>query len=301
MTSIGGAAAVSRTTRSAAEQSIDGGPLHVRVYPGPVSVGGWLRSRFDGVRENWPPAFRDALSAVEDALEQVLAYAHERSRLEGLEARVERGRLVRFPLSAAPLSSEAVMPTLETTLEVFHDRLRARNVLTGSACHLLLCWAPSNFRVGYGGTLAPNAIVGADIDGTSGDASTVANVGATEVWDSRPVTRNMAIHETLHTFLPADIVGSVGDSRCAHDLGTAVRTDENTLRVSPMATAYAGPDEIGGGTRWHGRGCVDHDAFHRHDGYEGVEHWTYTTELSEATLEAVTRTLERLSRREPLD
>nr|WP_241430591.1 hypothetical protein [Natronorubrum sulfidifaciens] len=299
LASIGGAVAVSQTTRGVAAQTLGDGPLHIRVYPGPVALRAWLRYGFDGIRDNWPPPFRDAFAAIEDAVDQILTYAHERDRLEGLEAHIERARLVQFPLSATPLSSEAVFPSRETVLEVFRDQLRERNALTGSTCHVLLCWAPLNYRVGYGGTLSPNAIVGAEIDGTAGDAGTVANVGATELWDSRAVTRNMAIHETLHPFLPSAIVEDVGGSRCSHDLGTAVRTDENTLRVSPMATAYAGPDEFGGGTRWHGRGCGNHDAFHRHDGYEGIDHWTYTTELSEATLEAVTRTLERLAGQEP--
>ncbi|MXV62881.1 hypothetical protein GS429_12550 [Natronorubrum sp. JWXQ-INN-674] len=293
MASIGGAAAVSSTRFDVRERAVADAPLSVRVYPGPVPLRAWVRYGFDGVRRDWPPPFRDGLAAVEGALEQVLAYARERSRLESVEVRVERGEPVRFPLSAAPLSSEAVVPELETVLEVFGDRLRERNALTGRTCNLLLCWSPFNYRVGYGGTLPPNAQVGDETDGSTGDAQTVANLGATEVWDSRAVSRNMAIHEAVHTFLSPDIVEAVGGSTCDHDLGTAIRVDDETMAVSPMATAYAGPDEIGGGTRWHGRGCADHDRFHRHDGYEGVEEWTYTTELSDATLEAVTRYFER--------
>ncbi|SIS15234.1 hypothetical protein [Natronorubrum thiooxidans] len=299
LTSIGGAAAASSLRRSTDTQAVADSPLHIRVYPGPVSLRAWISHGFDGVHQDWPPPFRDAVSAVEGALEQILSYAHDRSRLEGLEARVERGELVRFPLSATPLSSEAVVPTLETVLDVFRAQLRARNALTGSACHLLLCWSPFNYRLGYGGTLSPNALVGNDAAGTTGDATTVANLGATELWDSRAVTRNMAIHELLHTILSSDVAEGVGGSRCDHDLGTAVRIDDDTMRVSPMATAYAGPDEIGGGTRWQGRGCANHDSFHRHDGFDGVEHWTYTTDLSEATLEAVTRSLERLVFQQP--
>ncbi|ELY48805.1 hypothetical protein [Natronorubrum bangense] len=294
LTSVGGAAAFSTLTHRFDEQAVDGTPIHVRVYPGPVALRAWVRYGFDGIRDDWPPPFRDARSAIEDAFDQILAYAHERSRLEGLEARIDRGTLVRFPFSATPRSSEALFPSLETVLEVFDDRLRERNALTGSTCHLLLCWAPFNYRLGYGGTLSPNALVGNDTEGTTGDAGTVANLGATEFWDSRAVTRNMAIHETLHTFISSSVAETVGGSGCDHSLGTAVRTDDDTMRVSPMATAYAGPDEIGGGTRWHGRGCGNHDDFHHHDGYEGVDNWSYTTSLSEATLEAVTRTLEQL-------
>ncbi|SDK38256.1 hypothetical protein SAMN04515672_2939 [Natronorubrum texcoconense] len=254
----------------------------------------WTRYGFDGVRDDWPPPFQDALSAIEDAFEQVLTYANERSRLEGLEAVVERGDLVRLPLPTMSRPSEAVVPSLETVLEGFRTRLDERDVLTGSTCHALLSWAPLNHRVGYGGTLSPNAWTG-NVTGQptdTGDSQTVANLGATELWDSRAVTRNMAIHEVLHTFLDTDAVEAVANSSCDHDLGTAVRVDDETMRVSPMATAYAGPDDVGGGTRFHGTGCHDHEEFHRHDGLEGVENWTYTTELSEATLEAVTRYLE---------
>ncbi|MFC6767522.1 hypothetical protein, partial [Natrinema soli] len=227
------------------------------------------------------------------AFDRVLAYARERSRLEDLEVQVERGDPIRFPPSATPPSTDAVIPSLEAVLERFREQLRKRNALTGRTCHVLLRWSPLNYRVGYGGTLAPNSITGVIDGGDSGDAQTVANVGATEVWDSRPVTRNMAIHETLHTFLPDDIVEAIGDASCDHELGTAVRTDEDTLEVSPIATAYAGPDRIGGGTRFHGTGCCDRDRFYRHDGNVGIENWTYTTELSEATCEGVTRFLER--------
>ena len=299
LASLGGAAAVSRGRSGVDDETVDAdGPLSVRLYPTPVALWARLRDGVAGIRKGWPPPFRAALAAVEDALEQVLAYAHERSRLTGLEAAVERGGPVRFSLAEAPPSSEALVPELETVLERFHDRLREREVLTGSTCHLLLCWSPFNYRVGYGGTLSPNARIGddgggTDGDSTGGDALTVANIGATEFWDSRAVTRNIAIHEVLHTYLEGDIVEPVVGSRCDHDLGAAERISDETMSVSPMATAYAGPDEVGGGTRFHGTGCYDHDDFHRHDGHEGVENWTYTTELSEATLEAVTRYLER--------
>lgn len=295
LTALGGAGAVSRVRTGQSSAVADVPPVesvHVRVYPGPVPHRVRLRNGVV-VGEHWTPAHRDALAAVADAFEQIREYARERSRLEHLEVRVDRGEVVRLPPSAASGPSDAVVPSLETMLSGFQDRLRKRDALTGSAVHLLLPWSPLNYRVGYGGTLSPNARVGDDADGSTGDALTVANVGATERWDSRAITRNMAIHEVLHTFLSGDVAASVGGSRCDHDLGTAVETVGGTMRVSPIATAYAGPDEIGSGTRFPGTGCVDHDAFHRHDGLEGVENWTYTTELSEATLEGVTRYLER--------
>lgn len=298
LAAVGGAtvAGTSRSSADAAPLDGDPGSLRVRLYPGPLPWRLRLRNAV-GSGDGWPPALRDAAAAVEDAFAQVRDCARERSRLESLELRVERGAPIRLPRSVIRRPSDVVVPSTETVLEGFHRRLRDRDALTGSACHVLLCWAPLNHRVGYGGTLSPNARVGdasGGDEGTPGDALTVANVGATESWDSRPVTRNIAIHETLHTFLSSDVVADVSDSDsgCDHDLGRAVRVDESTLRISPMATAYAGRDELGAGTRFHGTGCYDHESFHRHDGTDGVENWAYTTDLSPATLEGVTRYLE---------
>ncbi|WP_226482338.1 hypothetical protein [Natrinema amylolyticum] len=297
LVALGGAALASSTGPSTTAMVADRGPdepVRIRVYPGDVPFQARLRYGLSDLRRDWPTPLRDALAAIEDAFEQVLAYARERSRLESLEVRVERGAPIRFPPSTTPLSTDAVLPSLEALLERFRERLRRRDALTGRACHVLLDWSPLNYRVGYGGTLAPNSITGSSAaDGDSGDAQTVANVGATEVWDSRAVTRNMAIHETMHTFLPHEIVDAIGAAYCDHELGTAVRTAEDTLEISPIATAYAGHDRIGGGTRFPGTGCCDRDRFSRHDGTDGIENWTYTTELSEATCEAVTRFLER--------
>ncbi len=291
LAAVGGAALAAPTGTGATAVAGDRpAPVLVRVYPGAVPFQARLRYGPGALRGDWPRPLRDALAAVDSAFEQVLAYARERSRLEDLEVRVERGPAIRFPPSTTPLSADAVVPSLEGLLDRFRDRLRKRDAITDRSCHLLLRWSPLNYRVGYGGTVSPHALTG-DPDG--GDAQSVANVGATEVWDSRAVTRNIAIHETLHTFLSSGVVDEIGDAVCDHELGAAVRTAPDTVRVSPMATAYAGPDRIGGGTRFHGTGCYDHDRFYRHDGIDGVEHWTYTTELSEATLEGVTRYLER--------
>ena len=293
LAAVGGAAAVSwsRADARRVSEAADT-PVRIRVYSGPLPLRLRLPNAVAG-SGNWPPALRDATAAVEDAAAQILDYARERSRLESLEITVERAGSIQPSRSAVQHPFDAVVPSTETVLDGFHRRLRERDALTGSTCHLLLCWEPLNYRVGYGGTLSPNAHVGDDADGSPGDALTVANVGASEVWDSRAVTRNMAIHETLHTFLSSEVAEEVGGSPCNHNLGEAVRTDDETLRVSPMASAYAGREEIGAGTRFHGTGCYDHEAFHRHDGTDGVENWTYTTELSEATLEGVTRYLER--------
>ncbi|WP_408959898.1 hypothetical protein [Natrinema sp. 74] len=292
LAAIGGAALTTSTGTTATAVAGDRRvPVLVRVYPGAVPLRARLWYGRDALRGDWPPPFRDALAAVESAFEQVLAYARDRERLADLDIRVERGPPIRFPPAETPLSADAVVPSLETLLGRFRERLRKRDALTNRTCHLLLCWSPLNYRVGYGGTLSPNALIG-DPDG-GGDAQTVANVGATEVWDSRSVSRNVAIHETLHTILSSDVVADIGAAVCDHELGAAVRTAPDTLRISPMATAYAGPDRLGGGTRFHGTGCYDHDRFYRHDGTEGIENWSYTTELSEATREGVTRSLER--------
>ncbi|ELY55908.1 hypothetical protein [Natronolimnohabitans innermongolicus] len=316
MVSLGGAGAVSglRTSRFRDDSLTDGSrtpledeTLRIRVYPGPVPLHVRLRDGLDadGAGTHWTGVHEDALEAVSDAVAQILSYARERSRFEDLEWQVERGESVRLPLSAVSRPTETVSPSLETVLEGFRDRLAERNALAPTSrdatatatCHLLLSWAPFNHRLGYGGTLSPTARVGADGgdgDGSTPDALTVANVGATERWDSRPVTRNMAIHEVLHTLVSSDVAEDIGGTRCDHDLGTATRVDDATVRVSPIATAYAGPDEFGGGTRFHGTGCYDHEEFHRHDGLEGVAEWEYTTELSDATLEATTRYLETI-------
>ncbi|WIV65976.1 hypothetical protein [Natrialbaceae archaeon AArc-T1-2] len=247
--------------------------LHVRIYPGPTP---------ENVRtvRGWSWAHLESAIAVSRALDTLAREAERRTALEGVDVRLE---------PASPVSLEVGRDAQETILDAFRERLRERNAITGECCHLLLWWDPLNYDLGYGGVRWPNSHVGKDADEGS---QTVANVGATEAWDSRAVTRNMAIHETLHTFLAPDVVDDVIDSRCDHDLGSATRVGE-TLRISPIATAYAGPDRIGGGTQFHGTGCYDHDSFYRHDGYDGVNRWEYTTTLSEGVREGVARYLER--------
>ncbi|WP_290811646.1 hypothetical protein, partial [Halovivax sp.] len=224
-----------------------------------------------------------AAAAVGDAFAQVADHAAATGR-GGVDYAVERCDPIGSRLGvASPL--DALAPASRV-----YDRFRAavldRRPDAGACCHLLLWWGPLDYEIGYGRMLP-----GTSHAARNGDAGalTVANVGATEFWDDRSVTRNMAIHETLHAFCSSTIAASVVDSRCDHDLGAAVETEPGVRDVSPMATAYAGPARFGGGTRWHGRGCYDHDAFSRHDGTEGVEEWRYTTSLSDATLEAVTR------------
>lgn len=254
--------------------------LRVRVYPGPTPMHARVRDGLTGVLSGWTTAHEESLLAVAGAMERIAEYASSRG-VAAIESSVER---------RAPLGSRfGVSSPLDalTSAETIHDRFREavqdRGLVDGPCCHLLLWWDALNYDLGYGGVGPTTSHVA---DEPVEDAYTIVNIGATETWDSRAITRNMAIHETLHTFLPSDIVGEVNDSRCDHDLGTAVETEPGVREVSPMATAYAGPDHFGGGTRWHGTGCGDHDAFARHDGTDDVDEWRYTTELSDATLTA---------------
>lgn len=264
--------------------------LRVRVYPGPKPFYAWLRSGGYGIGTGWSRVHRDAARAVRETMESLAAYVRRNSGLDEVNARVEPRRPVSLSvLSGAPSVVTVPMLSRESIFQSFHDLLASRGDLDEACCHLLLWWDPLNYGLGYGGTWKADAHVG---NGTESSLA-AANVGASQYWDSRAVTRNLAIHETLHTFLAPDIVEDVTGSPCDHNLGQAVRTDRNTMRVSPMATAYAGDERAGVGTRWHGTGCYDHDEFSRHDGTDDVDGWEYTTELSAATREAVGLYVER--------
>ncbi len=257
-------------SKSAAERTAT---LHVRVYPGPTP---------EGVRtiRGWSRVHLEAANAVFGALRTLASYTRSATDLDRVYPRLEPMAPVDLPLGRPPFGEVA---------ERFREAVRERGADTGDCCHLLLWWEPLNHDVGYGGTrLETSRVARRSAEG----GHTVANVGATERWDSRAVTRNIAIHEVLHTFVSPDVVEEVIDSRCDHDLGSAVRSGKR-LTVSPLATAYAGPDRLGGGTQFHGTGCYDHDSFHRHDGYEGVEEYVYTSRLSEAVLEAVSIYVDR--------
>lgn len=290
LAAIGGASVLTSTSATADPTPVTPGDVHVRVYPGTLPTTGWARYRWQGLAEGWPPPYEAALEAVERGFDQVLAYAETQGRLEDVEVVIERGAQVDLSVPRSSSPRQAVSPTQQQLLDSFREVLLEREVITGSTSHLLLWWGPLHYAVGYGGTRRPNRhVAAADDEG----AQVVANLGATETWDSRAVTENIAIHEVMHTFLASSVVESVIGTRCDHNLGSARQLDETTLEVSPMATAYAGPDEFGGGTRFHGTSCYDHESFYRHDGYDGIDRWQYTTQLSEATLEAVTRYLEQ--------
>ncbi|MFP9060273.1 hypothetical protein ACLI4R_07040 [Natrialbaceae archaeon A-chndr2] len=287
LAALGGASILA----SPAESTTDLGEsdVHVRVYPGRLPTYAWARYGWRGARSGWAPPHEAAYSAVESALEQFERYRTARGRLEDVDITVERGGRIDLTRHAISSPRELVSPTQQQVLDAFRTVLHDRGAITGSCCHLLLWWGPLHHDVGYGGTRSPNSHV-AKIDGEG--AQTVANIGATELWDSRAVTRNIAIHEMLHTYLSSRIANEVVGSACDHDLGTAIRTDDRTLEVSPIATAYAGPEEMGAGTRFHGTGCHDHGSFAHHDGFDGIERFRYTTTLSQTTLEGMTRYLE---------
>ncbi len=287
LAALGGASILSSTGGDA--RPADSAPVHVRVYPGPLPTTVWARHGWSGASTGWAPPFETAFEAIRDGFEQLESYAAVQGRLEGVDIVVERGGRVDRSLQSVDSPRAVVAPTRQQLLDSFRDVVHARGTLTGHTSHCLLWWGPLQYDVGYGGTRRPNGHVAAVPDE---GAQVVANVGATERWDSTAVTRNIAIHEALHTFLASSVVETVVESRCDHDLGQAIRVDEGTLEVSPMATAYAGPNEVGGGTRFHGSGCANHERFHRHDGYDGVDRFVYTDRLSDATLEAVTRFVE---------
>ena len=277
---LGTGALMAPGSRSAAGTSGDG-TLEVAIYTGPTPLYARLRDGPRGLMSNWTSAHRDAAAAVEGALEQIVTYGAETGR-DWMNASVTRSGSIGSPLGvASPLDG---FGSADRLFEHFTSVVEERRSDAGVSAHLLLWWGPLDYEIGYGRIVPGSDHVAA---GGPGDGLAIANVGATDLWDGRPVTRGIAIHEMLHPFLPSDVVESVIESRCSHDLG-AVTADENGGRtVTPMATAYAGPDRPGSDTRFQGRGCVNHDAFERHDGIEDVETWRHTTELSEETLESV--------------
>lgn len=273
LAALGSAAAASAVGRAAGCVRT-GTAFEVRIYPGPTPGG-------IDTDEGWASAQIDASRAVRDAVARLALVSQARLGTEHVGWSVER---------ASPIDLSVDGASQSATLDDFRERVRDRGAATGERSHLLLWWEPLNADLGYGGTRSETDHVAA-VDGEG--AYTVANVGATETWDSRAVTRNVSIHETLHTFLTGDIVESVIESRCEHDLGRAVRVEPDTLRISPMATAYAGPDSVGAGTTWHGTGCYDHDAFYRHDGLDGIDRFEYDTGLSGGVRDAVSRYADR--------
>jgi len=173
-------------------------------------------------------------------------------------------------------------------LSSLRDWLATTDAPEGPVCHLLLADAPLNVDLGYGGS-----------DGHVGSGSlgarTVANVGATETYDGRVVTTNLAIHEALHPLIAPEDAAAVNGSDCEHDLGAVARLRYGGVVVTPMATSYAAP---GGGTetRFHGTGCSNRGEFSRNDRVRAADavQWHHTSRTSGATRAAFTRHVDRV-------
>jgi len=242
--------------------------LRVRTYPRlEHSADRW---------SGWSVPTLSAHGAVGDALDAVATYAEaERDGLDRVDWQLDAGAGV-----ALQGGTDA-----RTLVEGFRETIRERGAGGGDVCHLLLWSEPLNYEVGYG--LATGYV--GDVDA----AYAVVNVGATERWDGRGVTKNMAIHEALHPFLDDAAAETVIENDCSHNLGTVRRVGDGVAEVTPMATSYAGGQGLIGETTWPGSGCRDREAFYRHDGVDGIDRWRHTTELSAGTLEAASLYVER--------
>lgn len=238
--------------------------LRVRVVPATTG------DRWNG----WNRPAIEAYAAVGVAMERLAAHIERTSSVDDAdwELAAESGIDPPTGLDGSDL------------LTAFGERLADRGRRKPDTAHLFLAREPFNPDLGYGTARA---------DVTRGDDGTVTicNLGATERWDGRAVTRNIAIHEVLHTLVDDEAVSGVVESSCDHDLGSVTRLEEDVSEVTPFATAYAGAAEPGSETTWHGSGCANHEQFYRHDGI--TEEWRHTTKLSQGTLDAVRDFAER--------
>ncbi|MEF8757255.1 MAG: hypothetical protein V5A33_03355 [Halobacteriales archaeon] len=237
--------------------------LRVRVYP--------------DRRLGWGGTARDVQRHLRRSLEWLRAIASKRLD-RPVEVRLDRGPVVpRDPLDFDD----------ETRLHrSFRDWLDGTDAPEGPVAHLFLADAPFSADLGYG--IANTHVRGGGRLG----AQAVANVGATEFWDDRTVSRNMAIHEVLHTLVRSQDARAVNGSGCEHDLGAAVGETPDRVFVTPLATSYAGAAG-GDETTWHGTGCFDHDRFSQYDARSDLETtWHHTWVPSDATCDAVVRYLQ---------
>lgn len=257
-----GTAAGARTSASDGAAT-DGLSLRVRVYA-------------DG-RVGWTESMRAAADAVSTGLAE-LAGGVARHLDRPVRADVRRGPPA--PRSALDYGSQ------DALLGSLRDWLAATDAPEGPVTHLLLAAAPLNPSLGYGGTATH---VAADRLG----GRTVVNVGATEGFDSRAVTRSMAVHETLHTLVLPPDAAAVNGSRCEHDLGAVASLELGRVVVTPLATSYAASGAAE--TAFHGTGCYDHDAFSVHDAAlpDDRIRWHHTVTPSEATKRATARYVDR--------
>jgi hypothetical protein len=248
-----------------------------RIGFGETETGIDLRVRtYTDERLGWGPTARDVHRHLGRAFERLQAVADERLD-RPVDVRVEKGPTVpRSPLD---------FDTEKRLYRSFRAWLDETDAPEGPVSHLFLADAPFDPDLGYG--IANTHVRGGGRLG----AQAIANVGATEVWDDRTVTRNMAIHEVLHTLVRDRDARAVNGSGCEHDLGAVVGETPDRVFVTPLATSYAGE---GGGeeTTWHGTGCYRHDRFSRYDVHPDLETtWYHTWVPSDATSEAVVRYL----------
>lgn len=299
---VAGTAAMMAPVSGSAASAGTGATLQVNLYPGPTPVYGRLRDGVGGLTSDWTSAHDAAATAIADALAQIERHAAETGR-EWIDVAVDRGDPIGAPLAASsPL--DAVAPA-SRIYDRFREAIDESGGRSDAACHLLLWWGPFDYEIGYGRTLPGEAPVGV---GDRPATLAVANVGATEGWDGRSVTRNMAIHETLHAYLSSSDAAATSGSRCEHDLGGVREPAPGVREVSPMATAYTGGSgsdgawrrlvggvrsDTPGGTRWNGRGCVDRAALVAEESADDGATWRHSTALTAETKAAVCRYAER--------
>jgi hypothetical protein len=237
--------------------------LRVRVYPDD--------------RRRWSATTLDVHETLRRSLEWLHAVASDRLD-RTVELRIDRGDVV--PRDSLDFDTE------KRLYRSFRGWLDETGAPEGPVSHLLLADSPFDAELGYG-IANTNVLAGGRLG-----AQAIANVGATEFWDDRAVTSNMAIHEVLHTLLSSRVARTVNGSRCEHDLGAVVGETLDRVFVTPLATSYAarsGGDE----TAWHGTGCYRHDRFSRYDVHPDLETtWYHTWVPSEATCDAVVRYLQ---------
>lgn len=236
--------------------------LRVRVYP--------------DQRLGWAGTARDVQRHLRRSLEWLHAVARERLDRR-VDVRLERGPVVpRDPLD---------FDTETRLYRSFRDWLDGTDTPEGPVSHLFLADAPFDPDLGYG--IANTHVRGGGRLG----AQALANVGATEFWDDRTVSRNMAIHEVLHTLVRSQDARAANGSPCEHDLGAVVGGTPDRVFVTPLATSYAGASG-GVETTWHGTGCYNHDRFSQYDAHSDLETtWHHTWVPSDATCDAVVRYL----------
>jgi hypothetical protein len=236
--------------------------VRVRVYP--------------DERLGWSATTRDVQRHLRRSLEWIVTVA--RAHLDrSVDLRLDRAPVV--PRDALDFDDERRLA------RSFRDWLDRTDAPEGPVSHLFLADAPFDPDLGYG------IAYGHVRNGNRLGARAIANVGATESWDDRTVSRNMAIHEVFHTLVRDRDARAVNGSPCEHDLGAVVGETPDRVFVTPLATTYAGASG-GEETTWHGTGCYHHDRFSHYDAHPDLDTtWHHTWVPSDATCDAIVRYL----------